>query len=67
MDIQPLLYRDAEARKRAGGISRTTLYRWTEQSLVPPAIVINGQNYRPAKEFDEALFALGAQQEGEQS
>lgn len=57
--IHPLLYKDADARKRAGGISRATLYRWTQRQLVPAPIVVNGQNFRPVKEFDEAILALG--------
>lgn len=61
VDTQPLLYKDSDARKRAGGISRATLYRWTKDGIIPAPIVINGQNFRSAKEFDDALLNLGVQ------
>ncbi len=59
MNIQPLMVRDADARQRAGNPSRSTWHRWTKAGLIPPAIKINGQNYRCLKDLDQALVALG--------
>lgn len=56
---QPLLYKDATARERAGGISRATLFRWTKQGIVPAPIVINNTNFRVAEDFDNALINMG--------
>lgn len=63
MNTQPLLIRDFTARQRVGGISRSTLHRWTKQGLVPAPIVVNGQNFRLASAFDEAVLKLGVTHE----
>lgn len=67
MKTSPLLFKDADARVRAGGISRATLYRWTKSGLVPPPIVVNNQNFRVAKDFDNALLELGLTSNGDDS
>lgn len=47
-----------EARRLAGGISRSTVLRWRKAGLLPDPVTIRGRNYWPHAEFLDALAEL---------
>lgn len=51
------LITDAEARRRCGDISHTTIWRWDQKPEVgfPPPVYIAGRKYRDAAEVDAWL------------
>ena len=60
----PVLMQDPELRIRAGGISRTRLWRWRKDGLVPMPTRIGGSNFTAVDAFDEALLKLVNSQQG---
>jgi len=46
------LINSGEVRRRLGGISSMSLWRWTQRKIVPPPRQINGRNYWRASDID---------------
>lgn len=54
----PVLMQDPDLLIRAGGISRTRLWRWRKDGLVPKPTRIGGSNFTSVADFDAALLKL---------
>lgn len=52
------LIREPEARRRLGGVSRTTFWRFRQDDIVPPPVKIRGQNYWIATDLDAAIARI---------
>lgn len=44
----------AEVRRRFGGVSNMTIWRWIEAGILPPPIKINKRNFWPESAIAEA-------------
>ncbi len=53
-----------ETRRRFGGISAMTEWRWRKSGILPPAVVINGRNYDPEDVIDAKVEAYREQSSG---
>jgi predicted site-specific integrase-resolvase len=55
MNTDPLL-KSAETRRRCGGISQMTLYRWEKEGILTP-IKIRGKKYHRESEVKKIMEA----------
>ncbi|MBF0437378.1 MAG: hypothetical protein HQL77_18725 [Magnetococcales bacterium] len=55
-----VLLKSHEVRRRFGGISSATLYRfWNKYSVLPPPKKLRDQNYWPERVVDDAVKTVG--------
>ena len=55
MERKDSLERQSELRRRLGGISDMTVWRWRKEGILPPPTVIRGRNYWPASVIERLL------------